>query len=127
MQHTDEAIPIVARLPPPLHVAKQLRKEARDDGGVGGGVVDGAQRKRQHRVLRDIAVAGVAPLQQQFLVFELHGALPPEYFFGDEAIRPLQLQQRAQLSYGTRSVSVRPHNHVRAAAPKPLARAVLLQ
>ena len=126
MQHTDEAIPIVARLPPPLHVAKQLRKEARDDGGVGGGGVDGAQRKRQHRVLRDVAVAGVAPLQQQFLVFELR-ARPPEYFFGDEAIRPLQLQQRAQLSHCIRSVSVRPHNHVRAAVPKPLVWAVLLQ
>jgi hypothetical protein len=126
MQYTNEAISIIARLPPPLHVAKQLRKEMRHDGGIPGGVVDCTQCKRQDRVLRDVAMADAAPLQQQFFIFEL-GPRPPEYFFRHETVWPLHLQKRSQLANGIRSVSVRPHNHVRAAVPKPLVGAVLLQ
>ena len=42
MQNVHETVSVVARVPPPLHVAKQLREELGDDGSVGSGIVNGA-------------------------------------------------------------------------------------
>ena len=71
-------------------------------------------------------MAGIAPLQPQFVVLELSTG-PPKYFLRHEAVRLLHLQHRAHVKHGVRCVAVRPHDHVRAAVPQPLIRAVLLQ